>query len=110
MRLQKFLAECGVASRRGAEELILQGRVSVSGMVVTQMGVQVEEGDLVEVDGKRVLAPKKSSISCCISRKAWCAPCPTRKDARPCAPCCPRCASASTPLAAWITTRRAFCC
>ncbi len=59
MRLQKYLAECGVASRRGAEELILQGRVSVSGMVVTQMGVQVEEGDLVEVDGKRVLAPEK---------------------------------------------------
>lgn len=54
MRLQKFLAERGVASRRGAEELIAQGRVSVGGMVVTQMGVQVDLDDLVEVDGKPV--------------------------------------------------------
>lgn len=54
MRLQKYLAECGIASRRGAEALIAQGRVSIGGEVVTQMGVQVEPGDLVEVDGKPV--------------------------------------------------------
>jgi len=38
MRLQKYLAECGVASRRKAEELISQGRVKVNGETVTQMG------------------------------------------------------------------------
>jgi 23S rRNA pseudouridine2605 synthase len=55
MRLQKFLAQAGVASRRRAEELIRAGRVKVNGTTVTAMGVQVEPGrDLVEVDGKAV--------------------------------------------------------
>ena len=52
MRLQKYMAECGVASRRRAEEMILAGQVSVNGQTITQMGVQVEEGDEVRVDGK----------------------------------------------------------
>ncbi len=55
VRLQKFLADCGVASRRGAEELIKKGRVSVNGEVVRVMGVQVdEEKDIVEFDGRQV--------------------------------------------------------
>ena len=52
MRLQKYMAECGVASRRRAEEMIAAGQVQVNGQVVTQMGAQVEEGDEVRVDGK----------------------------------------------------------
>lgn len=55
MRLQKYLAQCGVASRRHAEEMILDGLVSVNGQVITQMGVQVEEGDEVRVKGEIVL-------------------------------------------------------
>ncbi len=51
MRLQKYMADCGVASRRKAEEMILEGRVAVNGAVVTEMGTQVEEGDTVLVDG-----------------------------------------------------------
>lgn len=47
MRLQKYMASCGVASRRKCEELILQGKVTVNGQVVTQLGTQVEEGDEV---------------------------------------------------------------
>ncbi len=55
MRLQKFLAHAGVCSRRAAEELIRQGRVSVDGCKVTEMGVQVDpENTRVEVDGKAV--------------------------------------------------------
>ena len=55
MRLQKYLASCGVASRRAAEEIIASGRVSVNGVTVTQMGVSVDEyNDVVEVDGARV--------------------------------------------------------
>ncbi|MBE5786997.1 MAG: rRNA pseudouridine synthase [Clostridiales bacterium] len=54
MRLQKYMAECGVASRRRAEEMIMAGQVKVNGQVITQMGVQVEEGDRVEVDGKPI--------------------------------------------------------
>ena len=51
MRLQKYMADCGVASRRKAEEMILEGRVAVNGAVVTEMGTQLEEGDTVLVDG-----------------------------------------------------------
>ena len=54
MRLQKYMAECGVASRRRAEEMIAAGQVRVNGQVVTQMGAQVEEGDEVRVDGKLI--------------------------------------------------------
>ncbi|MCX7923293.1 MAG: rRNA pseudouridine synthase [Clostridia bacterium] len=52
VRLQKFLAEAGVASRRKAEELISSGRVSVNGLVVTGMGLKVSPKDRIEVDGK----------------------------------------------------------
>lgn len=52
MRLQKYMAECGVASRRKAEEMIAQGHVTVNGIRVTQMGTQVEESDVVQVDGQ----------------------------------------------------------
>ena len=55
MRLQKYLALCGVASRRYAEKLIADGHVSVNGEVVTAMGVQVDEtADEVAVDGRHV--------------------------------------------------------
>lgn len=55
MRLQKYLALCGVASRRNAEKLIAEGHVRVNGTAVTEMGVQVDETrDKVTVDGKPV--------------------------------------------------------
>ena len=56
MRLQKYLARAGVASRRACEAIILAGRVSVNGAVVTELGTKVvPERDTVEVDGKVVL-------------------------------------------------------
>ena len=54
MRLQKYMAECGVASRRKAEEMIAAGLVSVNGRVVTEMGTQVEEGDAVRLEGRLI--------------------------------------------------------
>lgn len=54
IRLQKYIAECGVASRRKSEELIRQGRVRVNGETVTQMGQKVSLEDEVEVDGSPV--------------------------------------------------------
>lgn len=54
MRLQKYLALCGVASRRHAEEMIAQGMVQVNGQTIREMGVQVEDGDIVCVHGERV--------------------------------------------------------
>ncbi|NLE20284.1 MAG: rRNA pseudouridine synthase [Clostridiales bacterium] len=54
MRLQKYLAACGVASRRRAEEMIQAGLVQVNGVTVREMGVQVGEGDVVAVEGRPV--------------------------------------------------------
>ena len=45
MRLQKYMAMCGVAARRKCEEMIAAGRVTVNGRVITEMGTQVEEQD-----------------------------------------------------------------
>ncbi|MBQ6255912.1 MAG: rRNA pseudouridine synthase [Clostridia bacterium] len=57
MRLQKYMAACGVASRRKAEEMIAEGRVTVNGAKITEMGTQVEEGDEVRLDGQ-VIRPE----------------------------------------------------
>lgn len=55
IRLQKFLAEAEVASRRKSEELILQGRVSVNGCIVDTLGTKIDdENDSVCVDSKEV--------------------------------------------------------
>ena len=54
IRLQAFLAHCGVASRRASEQIILDGRVSVNGNVVTELGTKVFPSDKVLVDGKEV--------------------------------------------------------
>ena len=54
MRLQKYVAMCGVAARRKCEEIIASGRVSVNGQIITEMGTQVEEEDVVLVDGVRI--------------------------------------------------------
>jgi pseudouridine synthase len=54
-RLQKFLSRAGVVSRRGAEEWIRLGRVSVNGRVVTELGAKVDpERDVVRVEGRLV--------------------------------------------------------
>lgn len=55
VRLQKYLANCGIASRRKAEELILQGKVTVNKKVVTELGTKIEPNkDVVEFNGKKV--------------------------------------------------------
>ena len=55
MRLQKFLANAGVSSRRKAEELIAAGKVKVNGRVVTELGTKVDDAkDTIVVDGKKI--------------------------------------------------------
>ena len=51
-RLQKYISECGIASRRKAEELILAGKVKVNGEVVKTLGTKVNSGDMVSVNGQ----------------------------------------------------------
>ncbi len=54
IRINKYIASCGVSSRRNAEELILACRVKINGQVVTELGVKVNDKDIVEVDGKKI--------------------------------------------------------
>ncbi len=59
MRLQKYLASCGVASRRTSEKMIMEGRVSLNGLTVSELGTQVDElADVVQVDGI-IVTPEK---------------------------------------------------
>ena len=61
-RLQKIIAQAGLASRRSAEKMILQGRVKVNGMIVTELGRKADpEKDKIEVDGRRIKLGKKNS-------------------------------------------------
>lgn len=57
-RLQKVMAEAGIASRRKSEVLITSGHVKVNGTTVTTLGVKVEPSDRVEVDGVPLNAEK----------------------------------------------------
>ena len=59
IRLQKALAERGVASRRASEELMRAGRVRVDGIVVREMGSRVAPGARIDVDGRSVGAPAR---------------------------------------------------
>ncbi|MDO5766265.1 MAG: S4 domain-containing protein, partial [Spirochaetales bacterium] len=59
IRLQAFLAHCGLASRRACENIITDGRVSVNGKIVNELGTKVSENDVVCVDGKQISLEKR---------------------------------------------------
>lgn len=59
-RLQKYLANCGVASRRKCEEYILEGKVKVNGITVTELGIKVNPNkDMIEFENKKIKANNK---------------------------------------------------
>jgi 23S rRNA pseudouridine2605 synthase len=63
IRLQKYLADCGIASRRKSEELILQGKVSVNGKIITELGTKIDdEKDEVKYCGKKVEKINKNHV------------------------------------------------
>ncbi len=60
VRLQKFIADAGIASRRKAEELILSGKIKVNGVVVTELGTKVDsQKDEIEYNGKEIKSVQK---------------------------------------------------
>jgi 23S rRNA pseudouridine2605 synthase len=64
VRLQKFLADAGVASRRAGEKLIVEGRVTVNGQIVRVLGSKVDpDHDQIVVDGQKVKTRKKIYIA-----------------------------------------------
>jgi len=64
VRLQKFLAEAGIASRRASERIIIEGRVTVNGKTAKELGTKIDPlHDRVAVDGKVIRAKKKLYIA-----------------------------------------------
>ena len=110
MRLQKYLASCGVASRRAAEKLMAEGRVTVDGQVISHMGAQVEPGQDVRVDGRPAL-PEAEKCYIMYHKPAGEVTTVTDPEGRATVldkfrdfPC------GSIPWADWITTARACSC
>ncbi len=62
MRLNKYIAQAGLASRRKADELTANGNVKVNGLVVKELGYDVKEGDVVEVNGNRIDSIKQKPV------------------------------------------------
>ena len=60
-RLQKFLANAGIASRRKCEELILDGKIEVNGKVVTELGIKVSEKDIIKYNGQ-IVKPEEEKV------------------------------------------------
>lgn len=60
-RIQKYIARCGIASRRKAEELVLQGKVKVNGKVIKEIVTVDTEFDVIEVNGK-VVKPEENKV------------------------------------------------
>ena len=85
MRLQKYMAMCGVAARRKCEEIIAAGRVAVNGETITQMGQGSIEADLGlrdEAPGGSSRRRKKSGTSSITNRRARSRPSATTRGAK----------------------------
>ena len=59
MRINKYIADAGICSRRKADELISNGNVKINGLTVKELGVNVAEGDVVEVNGSVIEAGRR---------------------------------------------------
>lgn len=62
MRINKYIAHSGYTSRRKADELIFKGKVKLNGQTIKEPGIQVNDNDLVEIDGKILSIEKKFYI------------------------------------------------
>lgn len=70
MRLNKYIALCGVSSRRGADELIAQGKVTVNGSVISALGTDINtETDIVCIDGREI-SPEEEHVYIMLNKPA----------------------------------------
>ena len=58
-RLNKYIASCGICSRRKADELILNGKVTINDEIIRELGKQVALDDVIKVDGKVIIKEEK---------------------------------------------------
>ena len=84
LRLQKYLARCGIASRRASEKLIQEGKITVNDKVITKMGSKVDPvHDVVKFDGK-VIKPNKNDITILLNKPAGYVSTMSDPQGRPC--------------------------
>ena len=105
VRLQKFLAEAGVASRRAGEQMILAGRVAVNGADRRGNWAPglIRSHDQVTVDGKPVRAKRKLYVAL-NKPQGWSARATMSMSGRRFTSCCPRSGATCTRWGGWITT------
>ena len=72
IRLQKYLANQGIASRRKCEEYILEGKIKVNGIVVTELGTKVNPSkDKVSFNDKEILNESKNLVYILLNKPIW---------------------------------------
>jgi 23S rRNA pseudouridine2605 synthase len=59
VRINQYISQCGITSRRLAEALVLEGKVSVNGIIVKELSRQINETDIVEIDGQKISLVKQ---------------------------------------------------
>lgn len=85
VRLQKVLSQAGVASRRAAEEMIKQGRVSVDGRPVRRLGTRVNPDEqVIHVDGERILTDPSKHVVVAVNKPEGMVSTMNDPDGRPC--------------------------
>ena len=67
MRLNKYLAQSGIASRRGSDRLIKAATITVNNIVVTDPAYDIKENDIVKYDGKNIQINTASRIPCAMT-------------------------------------------
>ena len=72
IRINKYLAERGVASRRAIDKLIAEKRIAINGIVLQKPGSLVEEGDSVTVDGKQIEERSGNAITILLNKPTGC--------------------------------------
>ena len=111
VRLQKVLSKAGVASRRAAEDLIAQGRVSVNGDVVHELGRRVDpENAVIHVDGVRVVI-RSDLVYLALNKPRGMHSTMSDERGRSCVvTCCGNGRSGCSTSAGWTRRPRACCC
>ena len=82
MRINQYIAAAGITSRRKADEMIEEGRVRINGAVLMSQGYHVQEGDIVEVDGVRIV-PEQKKVYYLLNKPAGYVTSTADKEGRP---------------------------
>ena len=110
IRLQKILSAAGVASRRASEQLLAEGRVSVNGQTVRELGTKADPSrDDIRVDGRRIRTDLRQRYILLYNRAATSPRGTIRKAAPRSSICSGGRRATSTPSAVSTTTARACC-